>query len=85
MTRVAARVGQRRTIVDGLTAKESKIEEVRKLQNAGGVTQGAPNPTYLKQSGDMATFAFGMGLITFAMLKLSNGYWNMAHGTGKLD
>ncbi|GMI10745.1 hypothetical protein TrLO_g9037 [Triparma laevis f. longispina] len=83
--RLVARVGQRRTFVDGLVSKNSKVEEMRKIHNAGGVTQGAPNPTYLKQNGDMASFAVGMGLITFALLKLSNGYWNMAHGTGKLD
>lgn len=44
---------------------------MRKIHNAGGVTQGAPNPTYLKQNGDMASFAVGMGLITFALLKVS--------------
>ena len=55
------------------------------MHNAGGVTQGAPNPTYLKQSGDSAVFLAGMGLITFAGIKLGAGYWNMAHGTGRLD
>ena len=48
-------------------------------------TRPAPNPTYLKQPGDMVVFAAGMGLITFAMVKLGGGFWNMAHGTGKIE
>ena len=40
MTRVAARVGQRRTIVDGLTAKESKVN-IKPSQN-GASAVGAP-------------------------------------------
>jgi len=33
----------------------------------------------------MAVFAVGMTLISFAILRLGNGYWHMAHGTGKYD
>mmetsp|Transcript_17306 Transcript_17306/g.35163 ORF Transcript_17306/g.35163 Transcript_17306/m.35163 type:complete len:99 (+) Transcript_17306:46-342(+) len=76
---------QRRTIVDQMNSVESKIDATRAVHNAGGVTQGAANPTYLKQPGDAAVFLGGMGLITFACIKLGGGYWNMAHGTGKLE
>jgi hypothetical protein len=31
----------------------------------------------------MAVFAIGMALISFAGIRLANGYWHMAHGTGK--
>ena len=63
----------------------SQIDASRAKQNAGGTWQGAVNPTYLKQDGDMAFFAVGMALISFAGLRLANGYWHMAHGTGKIE
>ncbi|GMI43039.1 hypothetical protein TrCOL_g2444 [Triparma columacea] len=86
-TRGVARLSVRgkRSIVDNMNKVESKIDASRAKQNAGGTWQGAVNPTYLKQDGDMAFFAVGMALISFAGLRLANGYWHMAHGTGKIE
>mmetsp|Transcript_23913 Transcript_23913/g.49831 ORF Transcript_23913/g.49831 Transcript_23913/m.49831 type:complete len:91 (+) Transcript_23913:299-571(+) len=85
--RVATRLSTRgrRGIVDQMNKVESKIQSKRDIQNKGGTWQGAVNPTYLKQDGDMVMFAIGMGLISFAGLRLANGYWHMAHGTGKYE
>jgi len=71
--------------VDAMHNQKSKIEELRKVQNAGGTCLGADNPTFLKQGNDKAWAAGAVLLCSFAFLQQVRGYWNMAHGTGKQD
>ena len=79
---------QKRSFMPGVEAMHkspSKIEELRKVQNAGGTWLGADGPTYLKQGNDKAWAAGATLLCSFAVLQIGRGYWNMAHGKGKMD
>ena len=53
---------------------------------AGGICQGAENPTYLKQGGkDKAMNAFGMFLVGFGLSQVTYGFYNLANGKNQLE
>ena len=59
--------------------------EMKKIQMKGGTCQGAENPTWLKQPGDVATAAFGAGIGAYGMVLCSVGFYRLATGKGKKE
>ena len=59
--------------------------EKKKIQMAGGVTQGAANPTWLKQPGDVQVCMFGAVLFAYGLTQLVYGHYNLAYNKNKKD
>ena len=57
----------------------------KKIQMAGGVRQGEANPTWLKQPGDVQVCAFGAALISFGLIQLGMGMYNLAYNKNKKE
>ena len=60
-----------------------QINEIKKVQCAGGTLQGEVNPTWLKQPGDMAVALFGAALVAYGSVLCSVGMYRLATGKGK--
>ena len=63
----------------------NKVEEWRKPFVANIELVGADNPTYLKGAEDKAQCVIAGVLVTFAMLQIGRGLYNMSNGVGKND
>ena len=63
----------------------NKISEYRKPFVANIELVGADNPTYLKGAEDKAQCVIAGVLVTFAMLQIGRGLYNMSNGVGKND
>ena len=82
-TRLA--IQQKRTFIEAMNKMESGIAAEQTAHNAGGVTQGAANPTYLKGKEDRIINTIGLVIAGAAAVNIGSGLWHMAHGTGKKD
>eukprot|EP00538_Stauroneis_constricta_P001845 CAMPEP_0119545976 /NCGR_PEP_ID=MMETSP1352-20130426/573_1 /TAXON_ID=265584 /ORGANISM="Stauroneis constricta, Strain CCMP1120" /LENGTH=97 /DNA_ID=CAMNT_0007590615 /DNA_START=74 /DNA_END=367 /DNA_ORIENTATION=- len=76
---------QKRTIIDYLTNYPDKVNEMKKIQCAGGVRLGEKNPTWLKQPNDMFVAGIGAVLTLVGMSRLTVGMWRLATGKGKIE
>eukprot|EP00525_Craspedostauros_australis_P005836 CAMPEP_0198133580 /NCGR_PEP_ID=MMETSP1442-20131203/59634_1 /TAXON_ID= /ORGANISM="Craspedostauros australis, Strain CCMP3328" /LENGTH=162 /DNA_ID=CAMNT_0043794705 /DNA_START=391 /DNA_END=879 /DNA_ORIENTATION=+ len=81
----ASRGGQRRTIIDYLTNYPDKVNEMKKIQCAGGVRLGEKNPTWLKQPTDKFVAGIGFLLGFVGTTRIAIGMWRLATGKGKID
>lgn len=46
---------------------------------------GEANPTWLKQPGDTTVLAFGAALVSFGLLQLGMGYYNLSFNKNKKE
>ncbi|KAL3941008.1 MAG: hypothetical protein SGBAC_004549 [Bacillariaceae sp.] len=76
---------QKRTIVDYLTNYPDKVNEVKKVQIAGGTLQGEANPTWTKQPSDKIVNAAGFLLASLGFAKATVGCYRLASGKGKIE
>mmetsp|Transcript_25510 Transcript_25510/g.24435 ORF Transcript_25510/g.24435 Transcript_25510/m.24435 type:complete len:96 (+) Transcript_25510:63-350(+) len=76
---------QKRRIVQWLTDYPDRVNEIKKIQNAGGTCQGEANPTWLKQDGDMLTAGVGLAIVGFGAVNCAVAHYRLATGTGKMD
>mmetsp|Transcript_12225 Transcript_12225/g.23401 ORF Transcript_12225/g.23401 Transcript_12225/m.23401 type:complete len:91 (-) Transcript_12225:163-435(-) len=72
---------QRRTFIDWMTNYPDKINELKKVHQAGG----RATFTWMKMPQDKYTNLFGAALMTFGMAQCAVGYYRLATGKGKMD
>lgn len=63
----------------------SQVLQKKAIQCKGGTRLGEANPTWLKQPGDSSVVAFGAALVTFGMLQLGYGFFNLSFNKNKKD
>lgn len=57
----------------------------KKIQMAGGTRQGENNPTWLKQPGDLQVCIFGAVLVSFGLVQVVMGHYNLANNKNKKE
>ena len=62
-----------------------QVMEIKKIQMKGGTCQGELNPTWLKQSGDVGVFLFGVALVGYGAALCAQGMYRLSTGKGKKD
>eukprot|EP00544_Gedaniella_sp_CCMP2646_P004113 CAMPEP_0202486092 /NCGR_PEP_ID=MMETSP1361-20130828/4750_1 /ASSEMBLY_ACC=CAM_ASM_000849 /TAXON_ID=210615 /ORGANISM="Staurosira complex sp., Strain CCMP2646" /LENGTH=97 /DNA_ID=CAMNT_0049115135 /DNA_START=73 /DNA_END=366 /DNA_ORIENTATION=+ len=76
---------QRRGFVDYLVNYPDHVLQKKAIQCKGGTRLGEANPTWLKQPGDTTVLAFGAALVSFGLLQLGMGYYNLAFNKNKKE
>lgn len=61
----------------------NKVEEWRKPFQANIELVGADNPTYLKGSEDKAQVMIAGAIVSFGLIQIMRGLYNMSNGCGK--
>ena len=72
-------------IIAAVVDAPDNVPAARAIQNAGGTTQGAANPTWLKQGNDRYVNAFAAVLAGAAGYQFAVGLYSMTTGTGKKE
>jgi len=72
---------QKRTFIDWMTHYPDRINELKKLHQAGGRAVF----TWLKQPGDATVSGIAAFLMTIGLVQLTSGFYKLATGKGKMD